>query len=207
MADPPRPSPVEANDIRDERERRLLPRHRDGDESAFGELLQAYRAPVYGYLVRCGVDAAARDDLFQEIFLKVHLASDRYDPTRPLKPWLFTIVVNTARNWFRDTGRDKSVPLTEAVERRIRDAAPNPGRTAEGRETARWLEAALQELPLPHRKAILLTSVEGMDQKEASQALGVPVNTLKTHVRRGRIALARALAARRALPEGKEEAL
>jgi RNA polymerase sigma-70 factor (ECF subfamily) len=205
MADPSQASQAAMIPEADLRERQLLPRHLGGDETAFAELLEAYRAPVYGLLVRNGIDEAARDDLFQEIFLKVHLAAARYQPDRPLKPWLFTIAVNTVRNHFRDAAGREPMVLTDKIEERLRDVGPNPARAAESRETAAWLEAALRFLPLPHRQALVLTCVEGMDQKEASIALGIPVGTVKTHVRRARIALARALAARRAAPEGKDE--
>ena len=56
-------------------ERNWLPRHCRGDGQAFAELVNAYQSPVYGYLVRCGVPPAARDDVFQEIFVKIHLAA------------------------------------------------------------------------------------------------------------------------------------
>src|SRR5205085_6907941 len=82
-------------------EAELLPRHCRGDGDAFPALLQAFRAPVYGYLVRCGVAEGTRDDLFQEIFLKVHQGAGHYSPGRPLKPWLFTIVANCVRDHFR----------------------------------------------------------------------------------------------------------
>src|SRR5687768_12742063 len=82
-------------------ERRLLSRHLEGDQQAFTELVRAYRSPVYGYLVRCGVAESARDDLFQEVFLKIHGAAKSYTPERDLKPWLFTIVANTVRSHFR----------------------------------------------------------------------------------------------------------
>ncbi|MCZ6726116.1 MAG: hypothetical protein O7A98_02030, partial [Acidobacteria bacterium] len=52
-------------------ERRLLLDHREGDDAAFAKLVAAYRAPVYGHLCRCGVPEPERDDLFQEIFLRL----------------------------------------------------------------------------------------------------------------------------------------
>ena len=67
-------------------ERQLLVRHRDGDPDAFEELVQRFRAPVFSYLVRCGVEPASRDDLFQEIFIKIHNASARYRAEQPLPP-------------------------------------------------------------------------------------------------------------------------
>ena len=82
-------------------ERVLLERHRRGDPDAFSALVTAFRAPVFGYLTRCGVSAADRDDLFQEVFLRVHRAAGPNGtselPTGPVAPWLFTIAVNLVR--------------------------------------------------------------------------------------------------------------
>ena len=77
-------------DVVDLEERTWLTRHCRGDASAFPALLEAYRRPVYGYLVRSGVAEDDRDDLFQSIFLKIHAAADSYDPTRPLRAWPMT---------------------------------------------------------------------------------------------------------------------
>ena len=74
--------------------------HRDGDSEAFGKLVQRYRRPVFGYLVHCGVPESDRDDLFQDIFIKIHQRADQYDAARPLHPWLFTVVANTVRSYF-----------------------------------------------------------------------------------------------------------
>lgn len=178
---------------RDRAERGLLPRHCEGDETAFAELLEAYRAPVYGYLVRTGVAASARDDLFQEAFLKIHQAAPRYEPSRPLKPWVFTIVANAVRNHFRDRSRRRAAPFADGGGEDLPDPAPGPHRVASAREAASRLEGAIRDLPLPHREAVALCCLEGMDRKAASAALGIPVNTLKTHLRRARIALARAM--------------
>ena len=69
-------------------------------------------------------------------------------------------------------------------------------RMAEGRETATWLEKAIRQLPLPMREATLMCCIEEMPQSEAAGALGIPLNTLKTHLRRARLTLAEALARR-----------
>ena len=70
---------------------RLLVAHREGDRDAFSQLVERYRRPVFGYLVRCGIAEADRDDLFQKIFLKIHQRADRYDNARPCTlgflPW------------------------------------------------------------------------------------------------------------------------
>lgn len=173
-------------------ERAWLPRHCRGDADAFAELLAAYRRPVYSYLARFGVDAMARDDLFQEIFLKIHASAGSYRPARPLRPWIFTIVANTVRNHFRSRARHRAVPFERADE--TPDPSPSTEAVAHGREMARWLEEAMAALPLPQREVLVMTSVDGLRMHEVAEALGMPLNTVKTNLRRGRLRLAKALA-------------
>ena len=74
-------------------ERSWLPRHCRGDQAAFPALMDAYRGPVYGYLVRCGIAEADRDDLFQNVFLKIHAAAASYEPVRALAPWILPMLI------------------------------------------------------------------------------------------------------------------
>lgn len=196
--EPASEAPDERRDVVDLEERTWLARHRRGDASAFPALMAAYRRPVYSYLVRSGVAAADRDDLFQIIFLKIHAAADSYDPARPLAPWLFTIVANSVRNHRRERPR-ASASTDDPPEQ----ADPNPGpeRIASAREALAWLEGALAELPTAQREVLLLIAVVGLRQQDVALALALPLNTVKTHLRRARLALAARLAERNA-PRG-----
>jgi RNA polymerase sigma-70 factor (ECF subfamily) len=179
-------------------ERTWLTRHCRGDANAFPALMEAYRRPVYSYLVRSGVAEADRDDTFQSIFLKIHGAAESYDPARPLGPWLFTIVANTVRNHFRaQAGPTAMVPRDDSRDP-LDPPDPNPGpeHIAAARETVAWLEEALLALPLVQREVLLLVTVAGLRQQEAANSLNLPLNTVKTHLRRARLALAAGLADR-----------
>ncbi len=182
-------------EVVDLEERTWLARHRRGDSAAFPALMAAYRRPVYGFLVRGGVAEGDRDDLFQSIFLRIHAAAESYDPSRPLAPWLFTIVANSLRNHFRSEAAGvQASPQEEAGE--TADPAADPERIAAARETVAWLEEALHALPLSQREVLLLVTVAGLSQQDAATALQMPLNTVKTHLRRARLALAAKLAVR-----------
>jgi RNA polymerase sigma-70 factor (ECF subfamily) len=80
------------------------------------------------------------------------------------------------------------------------DHAPEPSTPAdygqqqlEAEETADWLAEALSQLPLAQREVVLLSCVEDWAQKDVAEALSMPVNTVKTHLRRARLELAKAL--------------
>ncbi len=185
-------------------ERTWLTCHCRGDASAFPALLEAYRRPVYGYLVRSRMAETNRDDIFQSIFLKIHAAAESYDPTRPLGAWLFTIVANTVRNHFRAQAVPiATVPRDDPLEP-FDPPDPNPGpeHIAEARETVAWLEEALHALPPTQREVLLLVAVAGLRQQDVAHSLNLPLNTVKTHLRRARLALADGLADRDAPAEG-----
>lgn len=188
----------------DEQQRAWLTRHRRGDEAAFAELLAAYQRPVYSYLVRCGVAEPSRDDVFQDIFLKIHAAADAYRPERPLRPWIFAIAANTVRNHFR--GCRGHLPWDETAL-----AVPHPqadlDRTLDSRAELAWLEQAITALPLAQREVLNLTAIEGFLLQETAAILDRPLNTVKTHLRRARQTLATALARRAGQTGGCDDAL
>jgi RNA polymerase sigma-70 factor (ECF subfamily) len=173
-------------------ERNWLVRHCRGDRDAFAELVNAYQAPVYGYLVRCGVRPANRDDVFQEIFVKIHLAAASYQPSRALRPWLFTIAANSVRNHLRDEGRRRVAGEAQADSRPSADHGPQA--LTEIGETLAWLEHALPRLPFEQREVLLLGSVGGLRLQDIATLLEMPLNTVKTLRRRARASLAKALA-------------
>jgi RNA polymerase sigma-70 factor (ECF subfamily) len=162
--------------------------HRDGDSNTFGKLVQRYRRPVFGYLVRCGVPESDRDDLFQDIFIKIHQRADQYDEARPLHPWLFTIVANTVRSYFSKQ-KLRSFFVWEPAPEDVKDPAPDSEARASAKETAAWLERAIAALPLPQREVLVLATIESLPLKDIASILGMPVNTVKTHVRRARLRL------------------
>ncbi len=167
---------------------RLLKRHLEGDDQAFARLVHRYKRPIYGFLVRSGVPRDVRDDLFQEVFSRVHAAATSYRFEHSFRAWLFTIATNVVRSWYRrQKTRRVVVPAPEPT-------APEPGPDAlthvEVKEMTRWLEEAVRKLPARQREVVLLTCVEQLSHEEAAMALGMPVNTVKTHLHRARRTLA-----------------
>lgn len=183
--------------------RRLLLLHREGDREAFEAIVADYRSPVYSYLARCGVAAADRDDLFQTVFLKIHRAAAQYQAERPPHPWIFTIVANEVRSYLRRR-RVRELVFADAASHEPPDPAPGGERVMEARNTVAWLEAEILRLPLAQREVLILCCAEGLPLKAVALALELPLNTVKTHLRRARLALALRLA-RRGPPSPHEE--
>jgi RNA polymerase sigma-70 factor (ECF subfamily) len=166
----------------------LLAAHLRGDRDAFERLVQQYRRPVYGYLVHCGVPEPDRDDLFQEIFVRVHRRAAAYDSSRPLHPWLFTVVANAVRSYFRSQKR-RLFFFAGPPPEEVRDPAPDGEALASARETTLWLERAIGALPLPQREVLILATIETLPLNDVASILDLPLNTVKTHLRRARLRL------------------
>ena len=166
-----------------------LPRHVRGDSDAFPELMDAYRAPVWNYLARCGVSLQLREDLFQDIFLKIHQSAPSYTATRPLRPWVFTIAANTLRNHVRERKRYRQFFAPEELPE---PADPNPGigESEAIAQTKIWLDKAIMELPFSQREVLTLVTLESLPLKEVAAILKVSQNTVKTRLRRARLKLA-----------------
>lgn len=173
----------------------LLLAHRDGDALAFAKLLEMYRRPVYGYLVHSGVADADRDDLFQDVFIKIHRASHQFQEGRALHPWLFTVVANTVRSYLRKQ-RLRRLFFAEPTASDPTDPAPDSESAVSAKQSAAWLSKAIESLPVTQRQVLMLASIESLPLRDVATALGLPLNTVKTHLRRARLRLAESLARR-----------
>jgi RNA polymerase sigma-70 factor (ECF subfamily) len=131
-------------------------------------------------------DPTDAEDLVQECLLRVIAQTRSWRPVRDLRAYLFT----TLHNLFSDGPRRRKARSNEVpIETVIADLV-TPARQT------KWLEvsdliAALRELPLEQRQAILLVGLEGMSYAEAAGSLGVPVGTVMSRLSRGRELLRR----------------
>lgn len=180
-------------------DRLLLQRHLRGDPQAFDLLLERLGGPVWALICRSGVRGPDREDLYQEVFVKVHRSAATYQPDRPLQPWVLAITINTVRSWHRQRQVRRLLHLAQPPERASR--GPSSHQVVEARESARWLDERIADLPPAQREVLLLCSVEGLPQQDVADLLDVPVNTVKTHLRRARLRLATDLQRRQLMQE------
>jgi len=173
-------------------ERNWLAQHLAGDKKAFAQLMQAYRKPVYSYLVRSGFDKNTRDDLFQDIFFKIHKAAKSYNKSHRLSPWIFTIAVNTVRNHIRDQKPIKnhlSLCTEEKPDLQLVDQTASPEKITQSKHMMQWLQQAMQDLPPAQSEALNLNIIQGLKLSEVAEILKLPLSTIKTQIRRARQSL------------------
>ncbi len=186
-------------------EHALIAQHSGGDPQAFGQLVALYRAPIFSFIIRSGVNRAEGEDLLQEIFLRIHRGAPNYKPDRPLKSWIFTIAANCIKSHWRKLGRDASTPMTTAIDTTSASDDASSEQIAIAKESAQWLGQAVDALPLSQREIIVLSCIENLDHKSIADILNIPVATVKTNLRRARLSLAKSLQKRRIKAEGEVE--
>jgi len=89
--------------------------YQNGEEAAFNELYSRYKGKVYGYLMCRLNNKAAADEVYQNIFLKLHRTRVIYDPKYLFPKWLFTIVTTSLIDTYRSMGRHKMEELPENI--------------------------------------------------------------------------------------------
>ncbi len=104
---------------------------------------------------------------------------------RDSRSWLLAIVRNTFYTWLRQGLRDAH-PLSDADLVEVGDENPNPERAALDGADREMLKAALEDLPLEFREAIVLREMEGLSYKEIADIANVPVGTVMSRLARGR---------------------
>lgn len=163
----------------------LVARLRQGDVDALAEAFDRWHQRVRVLARRLLSDAAAAEDLVQDVFEALPSAARRFRGDMDLQSFLLGIAVNRARRHHRAAARRVRALARLAVQGA--GAAGDPERDAYSRELGLRLGAALDRLPLAQRVAFVLCEVEELSSPQAAAIAGVPEATMRTrlfHARR-----------------------
>jgi RNA polymerase sigma-70 factor (ECF subfamily) len=158
-------------------------------DAGFAEVVRVHGDVLYSVARALAPRPADAEDLAAEALLRGYRALRGYDAGRiaelAVRPWLLTILRNTARNAARDAARRLGPPPAfEPVDEPV-DGRAGPAELAERAGTSRELGAALAELPEVQRSAVVLRHVVGLPTSEVAHVLGCKDGTAKSHVSRG----------------------
>lgn len=151
----------------------LMARYADGDGEAFDELFRRYERRAYGFFVRRTGSPERAQDLYQELFLRIHRARDRYDPSRPFTPWLFQIANRLLVDDLRRAFRSHEVSLGDREPRSLRQEGE--AIVANREQLAQLLDGLSPE----ERYVVLSAKVEGIGYPELAERLGKSVDAVK----------------------------
>lgn len=164
-----------------------------GDESAFEQLVERYAGQVWSLLTRFLGPVPGREDLVQEVFLRVVRARDRYEPTAKLTTWLYRIVFHLAVNQTEREGRrplrfvgDEAGELLVTLED---DSVAGPDSDLAREDVVGAVRAAIARLPERQRLALILAKYDELPYSEIGVVLGISEKAVKSAVHRARESL------------------
>jgi RNA polymerase sigma-70 factor (ECF subfamily) len=154
------------------------------DPAAFARLYERHHEAIYRYLCRRTGNPHDAEDLAGEVFLTAMRSIHRYrDTGAGLRAWLYGVATNHANRWARDWRRRRRRPMPADLEHAPPDARSDADRA----------QRALLALPARFQAVIVLHHLEGLGVEEVARAVGRPVGTVKSRLKRGRDAMRREL--------------
>ena len=166
-----------------------------GDESAFDRLVEEYSGVVFGLLTRFLGTSPWREDLVQEVFLRVLRARERYEPTARFATFLYRIAFNLCVNERERRGSRQALSLDDTVGGDWNDErAPDPTAGLEREDRVQAVRAAIAALPENQRMALILAKYEELPYAEIAEVLGSSEKAIKSMVHRARENLRETLA-------------
>jgi len=152
------------------------------------ELVERYEGPLFRYLLRMVGEVPLAEDLFQETFLRLHRYRARFRRGAHLKPYLYRIAANVARDAISArhsrpkrlslNGGRGAAPLGETLPGR----SPDPRAAGEAGELRFQVRAAMAALPDVEREVVHLRVFDNLTFHEIAHATGVPVSTAKSRM-------------------------
>lgn len=170
----------------------LLRRIGFGERMAFDELYARYSRPLFSYIVKFLRDRSLAEETLQDVFVKIWKTAARYDPSlsRPFS-WAVLVTkrlcIDKLRRLKPETAMEDPTILQSPEEQRA--YAPDPSMAAALDDEVACLRTMMQKLPDGQRMSLSLAMDRGMTQQEISEALNMPLGTVKTAMRRGMLRL------------------
>ena len=163
-----------------------------GRQAAFAEILRRYRQPVFRLARACVGEPDEALDLVQETFVAAHQALSRYDTQRSMKAWLSAIAINKCRDWARKRAVRRFLSFAAPIDRQAEDVLDDQVATDEtvaDRQELDRVTRAISTLPMNLREVLVLRTIEGLNQAEAGEVLGISQKAVETRLYRARAKL------------------
>jgi RNA polymerase sigma-70 factor, ECF subfamily len=183
----PLEQPVRPDPGADARDRRLA-RARGGDLDAFADLVRHHQRLVFGIACRMLDDRAAAEDLAQDVFVQLHRHLSTIESDAHLGSWLRRVVTHRAIDAVRERRRRPVTPIDDVAEPMSAPAEEDP-------LLVQSLRQQVASLPAAARAVVVLRYQRELGPVEIAETLDMPLNTVKSHLKRS-LAVLRARCAR-----------
>ena len=170
----------------------LLRRFGAGEEEAFRDLVNRYKHSLYAFLRRFINQNDLIEDVFQETFLQLFNSRESFDMSRPLRPWLFTIAANKAKDALRKQQRTFAATMgtvSSSDEMTIDDVLDSitslqttPYDEVAKSETADAVRGIIEEMPENLKEILILAYFHQFSYKHMAEMLSIPIGTVKSRL-------------------------
>jgi len=178
----------------------LLTLYTKGEEAAFREIVSRYKNGLYAFLRLFLNRRELVEDVFQETFLQIFTSRESFDKERPLRPWLFTIAANKAKDALRKWQRTNAIPIGTMADMEdlsfddilntVISDDTMPYEELQKSETAMRVRRIIADMPENLQKILILAYYNRFSYKQMAEILCIPIGTVKSrlHTAVGRFA-------------------
>jgi RNA polymerase sigma-70 factor (ECF subfamily) len=180
------------SDSKKQTDAELLACFGEGDEAAFRELVNRYKNGLYAFLKQFLNHQDMVEDVFQETFLQLFTSRASFDTSRPLRPWLFTIAANKAKDALRKRQRTDAIPIGTIAESQemsfdevlntLTSDDTMPYEELQKSETASRVGQIITNMPENLREILILAYFDKFSYKQMAQILSIPIGTVKSRL-------------------------
>ena len=174
----------------------LVTHAREGDTTAFGELVRRYEGKIFRLAQHVTQNREDAEDVLQETFMKAYEHLEQFKGDSKFYTWIVRIAVNQALMKLRRRKTDKSVSLDETIDtgedtvvREIAAWGENPEQQLSRDELGSILDSAIESLEPLYRSVFVLRDIEQLSTEETAEALGLSVPAVKSRLLRARLQL------------------
>ena len=173
-------------------DKELFTRFSAGHEDAFYELVNRYKGGLYAFLKRFLNRHELVEDVFQETFLQLYKSRESFDLRRPLRPWLYTIAANKAKDLLRKEQRrgvfaigtlaDSEESSFDDVLNTLKSFEITPYDEVSTEEAAVRVRAIISNMPTNLREILIFAYFNKFSYKQMAEILSIPVGTVKSRL-------------------------
>jgi RNA polymerase sigma-70 factor (ECF subfamily) len=176
----------------------LVQRTVAGDQRAYGLLVLKYQRRIQRLVGRMVRDVDLVEDICQETFIRAYRALHQFRGDAQFYTWLYRIAVNTAKKFLLELKNDPTVSESflanddddeTSWKKNEPTADDGPESILAAKEIAAVVNAAMDDLPVDLRQAVVLREIEGLSYEEIAAAMGCPVGTVRSRIFRAREAI------------------
>lgn len=170
----------------------LVERLKQGDESAFREVVENAQGLVYNTVLGIVQSQEDAEDVTQEVFVQLYESIKSFKGESKLTTWLYRVAVSKSMDHLRKKKRKKRFAFVQSLfganEELVHDPPDfvHPGVSLDNKENARQLFRAIDQLPEKQKVAFTLNRIEGLSYQEISEIMQLTIASVESLLHRAR---------------------